>query len=176
MDTPPPVETSKKRKKTDAPKYKSNAIASSNTTSNNSSFTSGTAKKRRLTAVVGTSRDNNNSNRNKHVNSPSNAKPPPKKKRTVTSYDAQTSQYLKSVFFEVYSKQSKLSKEQRAIVQEKTGLPSRNITYWFSNHKRRFQDTLEIYRKAVIDSEGSINCYDDFIQWRKDNELPEGTQ
>lgn len=96
-----------------------------------------------------------------------------KKKRTVTSYDSQTSLYLKSVFFEVYSKQSKLTKEQRIKVQEKTGLPSRNITYWFSNHKRRFQNTLKVYRKAVHDSGGAIKGYDDFINWRRGHDLPD---
>ena len=91
-----------------------------------------------------------------------------KKKRTVTSYDAQTSQYLKSVFFEVYSKQSKLTKDQRAEVKRITGLPSRNITYWFSNHKRRFQNTLKIYKQAVTESKGAVKTYDDFVQWGKD--------
>lgn len=96
-----------------------------------------------------------------------------KKKRTVTSYDSQTSFYLKSVFFEVYSKQLKLTKDQRMKVQEKTGLPSRNITYWFSNHKRRFQSSLKIYRKAVRESNGAVKSYDDFIQWRKKHDLPD---
>ncbi|KAI7873211.1 uncharacterized protein EV154DRAFT_392237, partial [Mucor mucedo] len=95
------------------------------------------------------------------------------KKRTVTSYDTQTSLYLKSVFFEVYSQQAKLTKEQRVKVQEKTGLPSRNITYWFSNHKRRFQNTLKIYRKAVRESEGEVKSYNDFIQWRQSHGLPD---
>lgn len=102
-----------------------------------------------------------------------NATQAKKKKRTVTSYDSQTSLYLKSVFFEVYSQQSKLTKEQRVKVQERTGLPSRNITYWFSNHKRRFQNTLKIYRKAVRESEGAVKSYDEFIQWRRRHSLPD---
>lgn len=180
LETPPSVESSKKRKKSDKRKYKSNTsitTTSSSVTSRSSfsSSTAGSTKKRKFTAVVGKS-SANSSNHSKYVTGSSNTKPPRKKKRTVTSYDAQTSQYLKSVFFEVYSKQNKLTKEQRAAVQEKTGLPSRNITYWFSNHKRRFQDSLEIYRKAVIDSKGLINCYEDFIQWRKRRGLSEGTK
>ncbi|KAI9487227.1 MAG: hypothetical protein EXX96DRAFT_462563, partial [Benjaminiella poitrasii] len=95
------------------------------------------------------------------------------KKRTVTSYDSQTSFYLKSVFFEVYSCQSKLTKQQRLEVQKKTGLPPRNITYWFSNHKRRFQNTLKIYRKIVQEANGAIKNYCDFIKWRKERGLPE---
>lgn len=175
------MEIPKKRKKTDTRKYKSSTTVtttSSNVISRNSPSlpTASITKKRKLTAVVGKPSTSSSSNHSKYIVGSSNTKPPRKKKRTVTSYDAQTSQYLKSVFFEVYSKQSKLSKEQRVAVQEKTGLPSRNITYWFSNHKRRFQDSLEIYRKAVIDSKGSINCYEDFIQWRKDRGLSEGTK
>ncbi|KAI7901996.1 uncharacterized protein BX663DRAFT_513168 [Cokeromyces recurvatus] len=95
------------------------------------------------------------------------------KKRTITSYDSQTSFYLKSVFFEVYSCQSKLTKQQRLEVQRKTGLPPRNITYWFSNHKRRFQNTLKIYRKIVNEANGKIKNYHDFINWRKEHGLPE---
>ncbi|KAI9362315.1 hypothetical protein BD770DRAFT_304432, partial [Pilaira anomala] len=93
--------------------------------------------------------------------------------RTITSYDSQTSLYLKSVFFNVYSKQKKLTKEQRAEVQKRTGLNSRNITYWFSNHKRRFKDALKVYRKAVEESGGEIKDYQDFIHWRRAHNLPD---
>lgn len=104
-----------------------------------------------------------------------NKKQSPKKikKRTVTSYDHETSFYLKSVFFEVYSYQKKLTKQQRKEVQKKTGLASRNITYWFSNHKRRFHKTLKIYREAVESSNGSIKNYNDFITWRRKQGLPD---
>ncbi|OBZ85085.1 hypothetical protein A0J61_06865 [Choanephora cucurbitarum] len=96
-----------------------------------------------------------------------------KKKRTVTSYDTQTSDYLKSVFFEIYSCQNKLTKQQRFEVQRRTGLPSRNITYWFSNHKRRFKDTLKIYRNTVKASNGAIKSYRDFVEYRIRQGLPE---
>ncbi|GAA5815608.1 hypothetical protein MFLAVUS_009120 [Mucor flavus] len=96
-----------------------------------------------------------------------------KKRRTTTSYDVQTSLYLKSVFFEVYSKQKKLTKEQRMQVQQRTGLPSRNITYWFSNHKRRFKNTLQVYRQAVEESHGAVGNYRDFIRWRRNHDLPD---
>lgn len=96
-----------------------------------------------------------------------------KKKRTVTSYDSETSLYLKSVFFEVYSCQKKLTKLQRIQVQKKTGLPSRNITYWFSNHKRRLHQTLVVYRKTVEDSKGAIKNYMDFLDWRRARGLPD---
>ncbi|KAI8375486.1 hypothetical protein BD560DRAFT_70831 [Blakeslea trispora] len=95
------------------------------------------------------------------------------KKRTVTSYDSQTSEYLKSVFFEIYSCQNKLTKQQRLEVQRRTGLPSRNITYWFSNHKRRFKDTLKIYRNTVKASDGTIKNYSDFVKHRQGRGLPD---
>jgi hypothetical protein len=95
------------------------------------------------------------------------------KKRTPTSYDKETSRYLKSVFFDVYSKQNKLTKNQRQQVREKTDLPPRKITYWFSNHKRRFKKALEIYKDAVKDSHGKITCYEDFVLWRRSQDLPD---
>ncbi|KAI8645875.1 hypothetical protein BD408DRAFT_411196 [Parasitella parasitica] len=94
-----------------------------------------------------------------------------KNKRTSTSYDAKTTAYLKRAFFDFYSKQCKLTKEQRELVIEETGLNSRNVTYWFSNHKRRLGTELHIYRKAV--KEHGIKNYDGFVQWRRDRGLPE---
>lgn len=94
-----------------------------------------------------------------------------KNKRTTTSYDAKTTAYLKKVFFNCYSKQYKLTKEQRDIVIDDTGLRSRNVTYWFSNHKRRLGAELQIYRNAA--REHGIKNYDEFLQWRRDHDLPE---
>ncbi|CEP08359.1 hypothetical protein [Parasitella parasitica] len=94
-----------------------------------------------------------------------------KNKRTSTSYDAQTTAYLKRAFFNFYSKQCKLTKEQRDLVIDETGLNSRNVTYWFSNHKRRLGTELEIYREAV--TEHGISNYDEFVQWRRGRGLPE---
>ncbi|KAI8876574.1 hypothetical protein K501DRAFT_144092, partial [Backusella circina FSU 941] len=94
-------------------------------------------------------------------------------KRTSTSYDKETSHYLKSVFFNVYSKQNKLTKKQRREVREKTGLTPRKITYWFSNHKRRFKKALEIYKAAVKNSHDKITCYDEFVLWRRSQNLPD---
>ncbi|KAG2212798.1 hypothetical protein INT46_002126 [Mucor plumbeus] len=94
-----------------------------------------------------------------------------KNKRTTTSYDAKTTAYLKKIFFNYYSKQYKLTKEQRDVVIDNTGLRSRNVTYWFSNHKRRLGAELQIYRNAV--REYDIKNYDEFLQWRRDHDLPE---
>ncbi|KAI9311217.1 hypothetical protein BX666DRAFT_1999052 [Dichotomocladium elegans] len=88
-------------------------------------------------------------------------------RRTATSYDAETTHYLKSVFFSIYSKRDKLTKEQRRQVQIHTGLKPRNITYWFSNHKRRFQRALKVYKQTVQKTGGAIKSYDDFLLWRR---------
>ncbi|CAO3647926.1 unnamed protein product [Mucor hiemalis] len=94
-------------------------------------------------------------------------------RRTATSYDAQTTHYLKSVFFDIYSTRDKLTKEQRRQVEKDTGLKPRNITYWFSNHKRRFQNSLLVFKKVVKDSNGIVKTYDDFLEWRRLRGLPE---
>ncbi|ORE14502.1 hypothetical protein BCV71DRAFT_220864 [Rhizopus microsporus] len=101
-----------------------------------------------------------------------NKKKESKKKRTK-AYDSQTTAYLQSMFFETYSKQTKLTKQQRLEVQRKTGLPSRNITYWFSNHKRRFQGSLNVFKKVMENSNGAVATYDDFIKWRRNQGLPD---
>ncbi|KAL0082169.1 hypothetical protein F4703DRAFT_1954434 [Phycomyces blakesleeanus] len=88
-------------------------------------------------------------------------------RRTATSYDVTTTHYLKSVFFSIYSKREKLTKDQRRQVQEQTGLKPRNITYWFSNHKRRFQTSLKVFKQTVRMSGGRVKTYDDFLRWRK---------
>lgn len=90
-----------------------------------------------------------------------------KYKKRNTSYDYKTTAYLQSVFFDVYSKQPKLTKQQRMVVQKRTGLPSRNITYWFSNHKRRFQKSLHSFQKVTKSSNRSVLTYNDFIKWHR---------
>ncbi|KAL1932512.1 hypothetical protein VTP01DRAFT_8190 [Rhizomucor pusillus] len=94
-------------------------------------------------------------------------------RRTATSYDAETTHYLKSVFFNIYSQREKMSKDQRRQVQEQTGLKPRNITYWFSNHKRRFQASLLVFKHTVRESKGKVKTYDDFLQWRRQRGLPD---
>lgn len=93
--------------------------------------------------------------------------------RTATSYDTETTKYLKRVFFTVYSQRDKLTKEQRKEVQRHTQLQPRNITYWFSNHKRRFQESLELYKRVIAESNGFIKNYDDYLNWRREKGLPE---
>ncbi|KAI8076786.1 uncharacterized protein BX664DRAFT_343918 [Halteromyces radiatus] len=93
--------------------------------------------------------------------------------RTATSYDEETTHYLKTLFFSIYSRQDKLTKEQRRQVVEHTGLKPRNITYWFSNHKRRFHSALQLFKKLLVESDGRIQTYDDFLIWRRENGLSE---
>jgi hypothetical protein len=93
------------------------------------------------------------------------------KARTATSYDNATTHYLMSMFFNIYSQRDKLTKDQRRQVVEYTGLNPRNVTYWFSNHKRRFQSALFLFKRLV--AEGRIQTYDDYLQWRRDQGLSE---
>ncbi|KAI8875748.1 hypothetical protein K501DRAFT_280068 [Backusella circina FSU 941] len=93
-------------------------------------------------------------------------------RRTATSYDSQTTHYLKSVFFDIYSQRDKLTKDQRRQVHKRTGLEPRKITYWFSNHKRRFCYALIKFKEARRLYKW-IETYDDFINWRLSQGLPE---
>ncbi|KAI9289398.1 hypothetical protein BC943DRAFT_356360 [Umbelopsis sp. AD052] len=74
-----------------------------------------------------------------------------------TKYNAQTLHYLETMFFEVYSCRDKLSKSERILIQRQTGLPPRSITYWFANHKRRYQKELQRYRRSMATS------YDEYL-------------
>ncbi|CAO3701304.1 unnamed protein product [Rhizopus stolonifer] len=88
-------------------------------------------------------------------------------RRTATSYDEETTHYLKSIFYDIYSVRSRLTKEQRKRIEKETGLKPRNITYWFSNHKRRFQHALEEFKQIVKESNGQVKTYGDFLDWQK---------
>jgi hypothetical protein len=65
-----------------------------------------------------------------------------------SKYNAQTLHYLETMFYEVYSCRDKLNKSERNLIQQQTGLPPRSITYWFANHKRRYQKELQKYRRS----------------------------
>ncbi|ORY99419.1 hypothetical protein BCR43DRAFT_489249 [Syncephalastrum racemosum] len=88
-------------------------------------------------------------------------------RRTATSYDAETTHYLKSIFYKSYSVRDKLTKEERQEIQDKTGLKPRNITYWFSNHKRRFQPSLNEFKRLHRETQGRVATFDDFVRWRR---------
>jgi hypothetical protein len=74
-----------------------------------------------------------------------------------SKYNPQTLHHLETMFFEVYSCRDKLSKSERALIQRQTGLPPRSITYWFANHKRRYQKELQKYRRSMATS------YDEYL-------------
>ncbi|KAG1148282.1 hypothetical protein G6F38_003621 [Rhizopus arrhizus] len=88
-------------------------------------------------------------------------------RRTATSYDERTTHYLKSIFYDIYSVRDRLTKEQRKQIQKETGLKPRNITYWFSNHKRRFQHTLSAFKQTIKESNGKVKTYEDFLKWER---------
>ncbi|KAG0756715.1 hypothetical protein G6F33_011308 [Rhizopus arrhizus] len=90
-------------------------------------------------------------------------------RRTATSYDERTTHYLKSIFYDIYSVRDRLTKEQRKQIQKETGLKPRNITYWFSNHKRRFQHTLSAFKQTIKESNGKVKTYEDFLKWERDH-------
>lgn len=84
-----------------------------------------------------------------------------------SKYDKRIVHILETMFFEVYSQRDKLTKEERAEVQKETGLPSRSITYWFANHKRRYQNELSAYQKS------GANSYDEYLEIRKKHKAPQ---
>jgi hypothetical protein len=76
-----------------------------------------------------------------------------------------------TMFFEVYSVRSKLTKAERQAAHEFTNISHRNLTYWFSNRKRRDPNDLEEYKKLV--SESTITCYKDYLEWQDAQDLEE---
>ncbi|CAM0139201.1 hypothetical protein VKS41_002399 [Umbelopsis sp. WA50703] len=82
-----------------------------------------------------------------------------------TKYNKHIMRILETMFFEVYSHRDKLTKEERKLVQTKTGLSSRSITYWFANHKRRYQKELAVYKKSGATS------YDQYLGLSKTQKL-----
>lgn len=77
---------------------------------------------------------------------------PAESTHNTSKYSPQTLYCLETMFFEVYSCRSKLSKNERHLIQRQTGLPPRSITYWFANHKRRYQRELQKYRRSGAES------------------------
>ena len=94
-----------------------------------------------------------------------------KSRRTKTSYDPKTSYRLNVLFFETFGKGRKPTKLERSKVQRKTGINSRRLTYWLSNHKRRFNAELQAFHRLVF--EKKVDGYDGFIEYCKMNDIPE---
>jgi hypothetical protein len=87
-------------------------------------------------------------------------------RRTQTSYEPHITAYLMAMFFEIYSVRDKLTKAERQAAHEYTKIDPRNLTYWFSNRKRRVSNELEEYKKIVSESNGAITCYKDYLEWQ----------
>ncbi|KAI8147526.1 hypothetical protein BJV82DRAFT_701214 [Fennellomyces sp. T-0311] len=94
-----------------------------------------------------------------------------KSRRTKTSYDPKTSYRLNTLFFESFGNGRKPTKEERRRIQRKTGITSRRLTYWLSNHKRRFGPEISAYKRLA--EEGQIASYDDFVQYCNKHYVPE---
>lgn len=88
--------------------------------------------------------------------------------RIVTSrppYSREITRCLKQAFIDTVGQDQKLTREQRRRIMQETGLSSRSITYWFSNHKRRPPFFGKQYRQAVIQSRGQVRTFEDFELW-----------
>ncbi|KAI8141906.1 hypothetical protein BJV82DRAFT_670412 [Fennellomyces sp. T-0311] len=92
-------------------------------------------------------------------------------RRSKTSYDPKTSYLLNTLFFESFGNERKPTKLERRKVQHKTGISSRHLTYWLSNHKRRFRPELMAYQR--LQRSGRIKSYDEFMDYCKNCHVPE---
>ncbi|KAI8141899.1 hypothetical protein BJV82DRAFT_714723 [Fennellomyces sp. T-0311] len=96
---------------------------------------------------------------------------PPSVHRTKTSYDQATTYLLNTLFFETFGHGTKPSKRERSRIQRKTGISSRHLTYWLSNHKRRYKGELDAYRRLLAD--GKVHDYDSYNKYRNNHCVPE---
>jgi hypothetical protein len=80
-------------------------------------------------------------------------------------YSREITRCLKQAFIDTVGQDRKLTREQRREIMQETGLSSRSITYWFSNHKRRPPFFGKQYRQAVVQSRGQVKTFEDFELW-----------
>jgi hypothetical protein len=80
-------------------------------------------------------------------------------------YSREITRCLKQAFIDTVGQDRKLTREQRRKIMQETGLSSRSITYWFSNHKRRPPFFGKQYRQAVVQSRGQVKTFEDFELW-----------
>ncbi|KAI9492685.1 hypothetical protein BDB00DRAFT_788510 [Zychaea mexicana] len=90
---------------------------------------------------------------------------------TRKPYDIRTTYELNVLFFEAFGNGRRPTKKERKIVQTKTGITSRQLTYWLANHKRSRTTHLNAYKRWV--REGTINNYDAFARYCSQNCVPE---
>ncbi|CAO3595369.1 unnamed protein product [Absidia cylindrospora] len=80
-------------------------------------------------------------------------------------YSPEVTKHLKQAFVDTVGQDRKLTKALRKKIMHETGLNSRNLTYWFSNRKRRPPFLGQQYKEAVIQSRGQVKTYEDFELW-----------
>ncbi|ORZ05839.1 hypothetical protein BCR42DRAFT_427865 [Absidia repens] len=80
-------------------------------------------------------------------------------------YSPEVTKHLKQAFVDTVGHDRKLTKALRKKIMHETGLNSRNLTYWFSNRKRRPPFLGQQYKEAVIQSRGQVKTYEDFELW-----------
>ncbi|KAI9492686.1 hypothetical protein BDB00DRAFT_826762 [Zychaea mexicana] len=86
------------------------------------------------------------------------------RRRGRQPYADNVSYQLTVLFFESYgSRDRKPTKEERRAIINKTGISSRQLTYWLSNHKRRYETQLEEYKRLT--QAGLIDSYDAFVEY-----------
>lgn len=83
--------------------------------------------------------------------------------RTKTSYESWLDNYLTTVFFDLEG--GILSKRLRRQVLAATGLHSRKLTYWFSNHRTRLQKALKMYQEAKKRWPENVYDYKSYKEW-----------
>ncbi|KAI8147459.1 hypothetical protein BJV82DRAFT_701066 [Fennellomyces sp. T-0311] len=84
-------------------------------------------------------------------------------RRTKTSYDPQTRYQLNVLLYESFGNNRKPTKSERYRIQKETGITSRRLTYWLSDHKHRYATEISEYKR--LSEEGKIDGYDSFIQY-----------
>ncbi|KAI8146825.1 hypothetical protein BJV82DRAFT_665774 [Fennellomyces sp. T-0311] len=90
---------------------------------------------------------------------------------TKTLYDPKMSYHLNKLLFDTIGNDRKPTKSERYYIEKKTGISSRRLTYWLSNHKCRFQLELRAYRRLCL--EGQIYSFDTFLEYCQQHTVPE---
>ncbi|RUP45259.1 hypothetical protein BC936DRAFT_148403 [Jimgerdemannia flammicorona] len=84
-------------------------------------------------------------------------------KKNKTSYEPWLENYLTQIFFDLEGGQ--LSGELRARVVQVTGLTSRRLTYWFSNHRIRFEPIIALFKEAKRQNPDEVRDWISYMLW-----------
>ncbi|KAI8098475.1 uncharacterized protein BX664DRAFT_367442 [Halteromyces radiatus] len=80
-------------------------------------------------------------------------------------FTPKVNRYLQEMFFSTIGRNQKLTKALRQKIMRETGISSRSLTYWMSNHKRRSPLLLQQFQQAVDQSGGQVQTLEDFELW-----------